>query len=174
MLNRNRARGALATIVAAVVLPLALAGCSTSAASSDTASDATSSSAAGIGARWGACMRDAGLDVEDPSDALVRSGTVVAPSGTDPERFSTAAQTCSERLGVERQDRSERDEWARQYDQVASCIRENGYEDFPEQQSGTIDTSPEHYPRAAEEHFQQTFDECLHEYSPDTQFQQAG
>ncbi len=65
----------VAAALAIVAAPLALAGCSATPA----ASTQDSTSAVSLGSRWGDCMRDAGFDVEDPSDDQVRSGTVVAP-----------------------------------------------------------------------------------------------
>lgn len=153
-----------ASAVAALLVagPLALAGCSS--AQPDAAPTSTAS---GTGAKWGACMRDAGFDVPDPTDAQVSSGTTTVPQGVDETRYATQASTCSEQLGVARSDSAQRQEWARQYDRVASCIRERGFDDFPEQREGAIDTNG--YPRAQDPAFQQTFTTCLQEHAPDTQ-----
>jgi hypothetical protein len=118
-------------------------------------------------------MRSAGFSVEDPSDAQVASGTVTSPAGADEERFRTAAGQCAEDLGVHGADSAQQDKWTREYDQVASCVRET-YPDFPEQDPGGITFSPDEYPRAAEPEFQERADECMHEYSPDTKTQELG
>ncbi|WIB26948.1 hypothetical protein [Curtobacterium sp. MCSS17_015] len=161
-------------LTAALALGLigGLAGCS---GSGDDRPDAHSSSTAstGIGADWGTCMRSAGFDVEDPSDDLVRSGTVLAPQGVDQERYAAAADRCSSAVGVERKDSAAQDSWARQYERVASCIRDE-YPDYPEQPEGTLGLSPEDYPRATESGFQEKADACLEEFSPGTKTQQAG
>ena len=167
----RRLRVVLATALLACTLPLGLAACSTSSTSSDgadTAADATS----GIGAQWGSCMRDAGFDVEDPDDQTVASGITKPLPGVDEQAFSTASATCAEQAGVEPASSADHQKWERQYDQVASCIRDNGYEDFPEQQPGSISTNG--YPRAEEPEFDQTFRDCLAEFAPDTQTQDAG
>jgi hypothetical protein len=156
---------------AALLLTVGLAGCS--GADDGTASGASTSSATGIGAKWGSCMRDAGYDVPDPDDALVASGTVVTPQGVDQEQYAEDADHCSSELGVERADSADQDEWTRQYAQVASCIREE-YPDFPEQKPGVLGIGPDDYARATEDGFQDRADACLHEYSPDTQIQHAG
>lgn len=161
-------------MTSALVLGLAvgLAGCSGTAPDRPDASS-SAAGATGIGAEWGACMRTAGFDVEDPSDDLVRSGTVLAPQGVDQERYAAAADRCSSDLGVERTDSASKDEWARQYERTASCIRE-AYPDYPEQPSGSLGLSPEDYPRATEPGFQQKADACLEEFSPGTKTQHAG
>lgn len=164
-------------LTAAIALGLAggLAGCggSGSAPGGDRSDTTSSPAAAGVGAAWGTCMRSAGFDVEDPSDDLVRSGTVLAPQGVDQERYAAAADRCSTDLGVEREDSASAESWARQYERVASCIRDD-YPDYPEQPEGTLGLSPEDYPRAAESGFQEKADACLKEFSPGTKTQQVG
>lgn len=167
-------RNTVTTVLAAALLlvaPLSLTACSgPTPADGATAAD----TARGIGAKWGACMRDAGFDVEDPSDAQVSSGVVSAPQGADQQAFQRQAATCSEQQGVERQDSSEQQKWAREYEQVASCIRDHGFEDYPAQRPGALDLNPESYPRAAEPGFERAVQDCLAEFSPDTQVQNAG
>ena len=153
-----RAAAALALVVA----PVALAGCS----AAPTAPTQDGASPAALGARWGDCMRDAGFDVQDPSDDQVRSGTVTSPSGVDQERFASAAQHCGSELGVQRADTAQQDRWKRQYAAVDSCVRER-YPDAPEQRPGVIDYSG--YPRAQEPEFDETLSACIAEHAPDTQ-----
>jgi len=151
----------VAAALAIVAAPLALAGCSATPA----ASPQDSTSAVSLGARWGDCMRDAGFDVEDPSDDQVRSGTVVAPSGVDRGRFDRAAQHCGAELGVKPADTAQQDEWKREYAAVDSCVRER-YPDAPEQRPGVVDYSG--YPRAQEPEFDETLSACIAEHAPDT------
>lgn len=150
-----------------------VAGLSACSDRGDPHAGSTTAAPSGIGSRWGACMRDAGFDVQDPTEQQVRNGAVITPSGVDEGRFHTAADTCSRQLGVERADSAQQDRWTREYAQVASCVREE-YPDFPEQEPGVLSVDPEEYPRATEEAFQQRFDTCMTKYSPDTKTQDAG
>ncbi|MBT2502654.1 hypothetical protein [Curtobacterium sp. ISL-83] len=159
----TRTRAVLVTAILAAVLPLSLASCSSD-SSGTTAAEAVS----GVGTRWGACMRDAGFDVQDPSDEIVERGAYSRPEGVDAAGFDTAAAGCSEQLGIEGSSSAQKQQWARQYDQVASCVREHGYEDYPEQQPGALDFNPSNYPRAAEPGFEKVTAECLQEFAPDT------
>ncbi|PZF67052.1 hypothetical protein DEJ33_07295 [Curtobacterium sp. MCPF17_047] len=159
-------------VLTAAVLALGLASGLTGCAGGAPASDSTTA-ASGLGARWGDCMRSAGFDIEDPGDDQVRSGTVISPQGVDEDRFAGAADSCATELGVTRADSAAKDRWAREYDQVASCVRD-AYPDFPEQQSGALSFDEATYPPAAEPEFQQLVDECLQRYSPDTKTQDAG
>ncbi|PZF57709.1 hypothetical protein DEJ23_06085 [Curtobacterium sp. MCSS17_008] len=150
----------------AVALPFGLAACS----SDDTTSTSTEAAADGVGAKWSACMRDGGFDVADVSDDEVRSGVQVVPPGVDRDAWSTRAGDCSRQLGIQGSSDAQHQKWERQYAAVASCIRENGYPDFPEQEPGGISTGD--YARATEPEFEEVFQECLHEYAPDTQTKQ--
>ncbi|KQS09226.1 hypothetical protein ASG04_10170 [Curtobacterium sp. Leaf183] len=165
--QRPARRILIAAATIAVLMPLSLSACSTS---SDAGSG--SSTASGVGAKWGACMRDAGFEVEDPDDASVEAGLSKPPAGVDGAEFADASSSCSDEAGIERSSSADHQKWARQYAQVASCIRENGYDDFPEQQPGSIGT--EGYPRAEEPEFNDVMDDCLAEFAPDTQSQSVG
>lgn len=161
----HRGRALIAAALLLCTLPLGLAACSTSSTGGDTVAD----SSAGVGAAWGSCMREAGFDVEDPDDALVESGMSRTPAGVDGQEFSKASSVCSQKAGVERSSSAELQKWERQYAKVASCIRDHGYDDFPEQQAGGLST--EGYARAEEPEFDRVFRDCLAEFSPDTQVQ---
>jgi hypothetical protein len=169
MNTTTRIRTAAAAALLAITMPLALASCSSSDRPA-TANDTTK----GIGAKWGACMRDAGFEVQDADDDQIASGSVLAPEGADQDAFRAAAQGCSEEVGARGTDSAQRQEQARQYDEVASCIRDNGFEDYPEQKPGQLSGNPEEYPRAAEPEFDRTFTECLDEYAPYTKNQEVG
>ncbi|MGN7191866.1 MULTISPECIES: hypothetical protein [unclassified Curtobacterium] len=155
-------------LTAGLALPLAACTATPSASSSST----SSSSAAGLGERWGSCMRDAGFDVTDPQDDAVRSGAVTTPDGVDQEAFARASKECAESLGVTGASTADKQRWEREYAEVADCIREHGYPDLPEQRPGALDFQS--YPRSSEDGFQQTVSACLAEFSSDTKQQQVG
>ena len=171
--TRTRTRLRCSLLGAAVVagtLPLALASCSsdtTTGSTADTASERTT----GIGADWGACMRDAGFDVQDPSDDEVRSGAMRAPAGADEQGFVAAGRACSEELGISGTSEADKQKWERQNVQVASCIRDHGYPDFAGQDNGVLDFST--YERSQEPEFQEAVESCLQEFAPDIQEQQV-
>ncbi|WIE76092.1 hypothetical protein [Curtobacterium sp. MCSS17_007] len=161
MNTTSRSTRLLAAALVVAALPFGLAACS----SQDTTSDAPTT-AQGIGAKWSACMRAGGFEVADASDDEVRSGVVRSPEGADAEAWEERAGTCSQQLGIEGTSDQQAQQWEREYAAVASCIRENGYDDFPEQQPGSINTGD--YPRATEPRFDEVFQECLREHAPST------
>lgn len=169
---RTTNRPPIQNILAAVLVIGLATGLSACVTDSTGDRDTTASAAAGLGARWGACMRSAGFDIDDPSDAQVRSGTVTSPQSVDQERFGTAADSCSAELGVERADSAAKEQWKREYAMVGSCVRE-AYPDLPEQEPGTLSFDPETYPFVREPAFQDRLDSCLQQYSPDTEMQDA-
>ncbi|QCR42528.1 hypothetical protein C1N91_02180 [Curtobacterium sp. SGAir0471] len=162
-----RPRAVLTAVALLAALPLALSACS----SADPGADSTSA-AQGVGAKWGDCMRSAGFDVPDPADEELASGVVRTPPGADEQAFGEAARTCQQDLGLKSADDAQRQTWERQYSQVASCIREHGYADFPEQEPGVLSTGE--YARASEPAFEKTFQDCLAEFAPDTKQQNPG
>ncbi|MBF4605117.1 hypothetical protein [Curtobacterium sp. VKM Ac-2884] len=167
--TRNRGTALIAAALIACTTPFALAACSTG---PDSAADTTKSAAAGIGAKWGDCMRDAGYDVQDPDDAMVSSGAMQIPPSADQEEFLAAGTDCAEKAGVKRTSNAEKQKWERQYAQVASCIRDDGYPDFPEQKPGTF--SPDGYAHSEDDEFKKTVQECMDEFAPDVQTQHVG
>lgn len=171
MNTTTRTRTAIATVLLALALPITLSACSAGEAD---AAGGDAQQSTGIGAKWGSCMRDAGFDVQDPPDEQLESGAVTQREGVDEQAWNTASNRCSATAGVQRADTAQQQKWARQYAQVASCIRDNGYEDYPEQPEGSIGVDPETYPRAAEPQFDETFRKCLAEYAPDTKMQERG
>ena len=156
------------TALLVIGLATGLSACSAGGAGDQDAAGA----GGGRGAQWGACMRSAGFDIDDPSDDQVSSGTVTAPQDVDRERFDPAAEQCLTEVGANGADTASKERWKREYDRVASCIRED-YPDFPEQQPGTLSFDPQTFPPAGEPEFQDRVDSCLHEYSPDTKTQGA-
>jgi len=161
MNTTSRSTRLLAAALLVAALPFGLAACS----SDDTAPDGPRTSQ-GIGAKWSACMREGGFDVADAPDDEVRSGVVRSPEGVDTEAWNARAGTCSGQLGIEGTSEQQAQQWEREYAAVASCIRENGYADFPEQEPGVLNTGD--YARAEEPHFDEVFQRCLHEHAPST------
>lgn len=165
MVTMTKTKRITVTAAIALALPLALAACSATGHSSES----TPRAGDGIGAKWSSCMRDAGFDVPDASDSEIAAGTFRSTEGQDQEAFSDRARQCSEAVGVRPKGDADTQKYERQYDRVASCIRENGYEDFPEQQPGRLDFTG--YPRATEPEFTSTVGTCIEEFAPDTKFQ---
>lgn len=166
-LRRHRRTAVLAALLIAGAAPFALAACS-SGSDASTAKD----TAAGVGAKWGSCMRDAGFTVQDPSDADLESGLTQSPPGSDQEEFGKSASSCREKAGVQGASDADKQKWEREYAKVASCIRERGYPDFPEQEPGVLDVGG--YARGQEPGFQKVMQACTEEFSPDTKTQNVG
>jgi len=166
-LRRHRRTAVIAALLLAGALPFALAACS-SGSDASSAKDTT----AGVGAKWGSCMRDAGFNVQDPTDAQVESGVMQAPPDSDQEEFTRAGSACARKAGVEGASDAEKQKWEREYAKVASCIRERGYPDFPEQEPGSLDVGG--YARGQEPGFQKVMFACTEEFSPDTKTQNVG
>ncbi len=157
----------VSTLVLVGMFTLTAAACS---GNPDASTDGAASD--GIGARWGECMRAAGLDVPDADDSLLESGVIQSPAGVDAEQFEAASSACAEKIDLTGPDDAQRQKWAREALAVEDCIRENGYPDYPKQREGVTDFSPSEYPRAAEEEFDRVAMDCIAEHSPDTQTQQ--
>lgn len=155
-----RSRAALSAVALCIALPLLLSACST-----PDAGTAPTTAAKGLGTQWGDCMRAAGFDVEDPDDDAVTSGVTTAPQGADQQAFSEQAATCARSLGVTGADDATEQKFRREYQQVAACIRERGYPDFPEQDGGF---TTQGYPRSAEPEFDDAVTGCMAEFSPDS------
>lgn len=169
MTTRTRARrpSPSAALLLAVAVPVVLAGCA-SGPTAPSAAEITS----GAGATWGACMREAGFAVQDPADADVEDGLTQAPAGSEGDAFADAAVRCRAAAGVESASDAQQQRWQRQYAEVASCIRDHGYPDFPEQRPGVLTTDG--YPRAEEPAFRDALDACVEEDAPDTTTRSVG
>lgn len=128
-----RSRGAAALIGAMLLLPLALAGCSTN-AGDDAGSESTTTSARA--ASWGACMRDAGFQIEDPTDEQLSSGVERIPADADRSAFERASSTCrgdsAETDSAAAPSQAEKDQYIQDALDFAQCMRDNGVDDFPD------------------------------------------
>jgi hypothetical protein len=167
--NVNHLSRPLLAGLLALGLAVGLSACS----GSHDAATGGSAASSSLGAQWGNCIRSAGFSVDDPSDDEVTHGAVKTPAGVDQDRYRAAADKCARELGVHRPDAAEKEKWARQYDQVASCIRD-AFPDFPEQQPGSIGWDSETYPTSEDPSFEQRAGECMQKYAPDTKTQHAG
>jgi len=152
---RTSRRPVGAALVATVaLLPALLAGCSTAEGSGPSSSPAAGGSAS-ASAQLGQCLRDAGYDVDDPD--LGKGMVVAVPEGADPERYGEDFDTCRAQLpeaeggGSQKASDAEVAQWQAAQLKVAECVREKGFEDFPDpvdgdfpdQQWSTSDPSPE-------------------------------
>ncbi|ROP74819.1 hypothetical protein [Curtobacterium sp. PhB115] len=164
--TRSR-RAALAAVVLACSLSFGLTACS-----GPSEADTVAETANGVGAKYGACMRDAGFDIQDPDDAALESGAVQAPADADQDAFQKAMRACRKAAGVQGSSNADQQKWARETAKVASCIRDNGYPDFPEQKPGMLDALG--YERGREPGFEKALRSCTEEFAPDTQTQELG
>lgn len=128
----------IAVAAAVVLLPGLLAGCS-GAPSSDSTDRASGSK--GSGASLSSCMRDKGYDMPDPSsggDTLSLS----APDGVDTEQWSADFDKCMDDSGAGDVQAAKPMGNPEQLQQIAKCIRENGFADYPDDQEGQMAYKP--------------------------------
>lgn len=126
---RSRSKHAIALAVAGI----ALSGCGV-AGTGDTSSDASSSPAHDKMLEYAQCLRENGLDVEDPEP-----GEGVELRGQQ-DKIEPALQACEdlEPPGQAKEPEGAREDMLR----IARCMREHGVEDFPDPKPGegiTID-----------------------------------
>lgn len=112
-------------------LVASLVGCSSP------ASDSPTPSADGAAAKWGSCMRDAGISIEDPTDAELASGGLRIPEGIDEDAFQRASAGCGGPKGAST---AQKDTWTKQTQGYIACMAEAGITGFDESQAaqGTI------------------------------------
>jgi hypothetical protein len=123
----------------AVLLPALLAGCSTTDAPGSTSSPSVADTAS-ASSQLGECLRDAGYNVPDPD---LGQGVVIAPpKGADPERYAEDFSACRAKLpesqggGSQEPSAEELAEQQKADMKVAECVREKGFEDFPDPVDG--------------------------------------
>lgn len=123
----------------AVLLPALLAGCSTTDAPGSTSSPSVTDTAS-ASSQLGECLRDAGYDVPDPD---LSQGVVIAPpKGADPERYAEDFSACRAELpealggGPQEPSAEEIAELQEAEMKVAQCVRDKGFEDFPDPVDG--------------------------------------
>lgn len=120
----------IAVAAAVVLLPGLLSACS-GAPSSD-ATDAASGKK-DSGSSLSSCLRDKGYDVPDAGSGM---GTLSAPDGVDQEQWDTDFEKCmGEGKGAGLQVAPAQPIGSpEQLKQVAKCIRDKGFEDYPDGQ----------------------------------------
>lgn len=130
-------KSVIAVAAALALLPGALVGCSAGSgpgAPSSGGSGGPGASAKGAG--LASCLRDKGYDMPDP-DSGGSTMTFAAPDGVDEEQWGTDLDACLEEAGVGDAaggaapivDRE-------QQRQLARCIRDHGFEDYPDDEQG--------------------------------------
>lgn len=139
--SRTASRRCIGSVLAAtaVLLPALLAGCSTT-DGSGTAPSPTATDAASASAQLGQCLRDAGYDVADPD--LSKGVVVTPPKGADPDRYAEDFDVCRSELpesqggGSQKASAAEVAEFQKAQLKVAECVREKGFDDFPDPVDG--------------------------------------
>lgn len=142
-------RRTVALLAAATLLPGLLAACSTDASGAPAATTEADRVAASDAAALGACVRDAGWDVDDAD--LGRQGIAPLPDGVDggsadADRYLEAVETCQESVGSGTPHFT--DEQTREFDQqlreMAQCLRDAGFDAVEDPVDG-VWQSPEQY-----------------------------
>lgn len=152
----------------ALLLPTLLAGCATSDSSPTTGTASAGSSSAS--AQLGQCLRDAGYDVDDPD--LSKGVVVAVPAGADPEEYSAAFAECRAALpesqgGGASNQKASPDELAEAQAAnlaVAECVREKGFDDFPDPVDGEFPR--ENWSTSGGDPRQDAFFACSDEFGP--------
>lgn len=134
MQNDTRRRRTLRTTLAAtavIVAAVLLASCSSTENSRDR-SAGSSSSAQRARLDAAQCLRDKGYDVPDPGS---EDAEVAVPEGADPDRYLQDSAACDAAAGLDgaAADAEEPESLtAAVAPQIAECMRDAGYPDFPE------------------------------------------
>ena len=127
----------LAIVAALLVLPLTISACSQPTTSQPTSqpSPGPSAGATPDPLAFTQCMRDKGIDMDDPDPD---SGRPKPGEGVDPkgEAYQAAMQDCQHLLPGSESNESSDPENLKQYQAFAKCMRENGMPDFPDPQAG--------------------------------------
>lgn len=138
--STRRTRTLLAAAAAVVLLPGLLASCS----SSDPDSGPTGSAGtAAKGATLAECMRGKGYDMPDPSSG---GGTMQlsAPDGVDEERYRDDLASCLDDSGAgDAQAAKPMPGSEEQQRKAAECIRERGFEDYPDDEDAKVRYQPD-------------------------------
>lgn len=135
-----RSRATLVATAAALLAAGLLAGCSAGAPDDDPTAggDPRSSSA-----QMGECLRAAGYDVADPD--FSQGIAIDPPAGVDVDVYVKAFETCAGEVGGDLgalaapPDPAEVAELQEANLEVARCVREKGFEDFPDPVDGVFD-----------------------------------
>lgn len=121
---RHHDRLLRALVTGALTLPLLLTACSS--APADTEIKGGSDAAAA--AAWGACMREHGVDITDPTAEDFAAGTFTFPADVDAATITSATAACSEGGPQTSDDR--RAAFAQQNRDFVDCMAEAGIDGF--------------------------------------------
>jgi len=149
----------IAVAAAVVLLPGLLAACS--AAPSSDSTDKASGTGKGSGVSMSSCMRDKGYDMPDP-DSGSRVQTLSAPDGVDEEQWNADLQTCmgGEGGAGDGFKAAKPAGSPEQLQQIAKCIRDNGFSDYPDDEQGQMSYKPSDAD-AMQKASQKCFDEVI-------------
>jgi len=131
---RTLTRGTLAALPAALALALALSGCGSGGDTVQTGAAASKSSREDQGVKFAQCLREHGVDVEDPEP-----GKGIRITGHLPKsQVDKAMEDCRKYDPVQNGDASADPELEQKVRKLAQCMRDNGVEDFPDPKNGGI------------------------------------
>lgn len=142
------ARALIAVAAAVVLLPGLLTACSGS-----PENDPTGSPSAKV-ASLGDCMREKGYDMPDPktgSDTMQLS----APDGVDEDQYGADLGKCLDADGGAGEAGGAKPAGGPEAAEIAGCIREEGFADYPDDQDGQSKYQPDD-----EQAFQQVSNQC--------------
>lgn len=143
----------IAVAAAVVLLPGLLAACS--GAPSGDSTDKASGGGKGSGSSLSSCLRDKGYDMPDPSSGG-NSMTLSAPDGVDEEQWSADLEKCMGDMGAGDVKMAKPAGNPEQLKQVAKCIRDSGFSDWPDDEDGQMSYKPDD-----QEAFQEASNKCF-------------
>ncbi|WP_326719808.1 hypothetical protein OHT59_10080 [Streptomyces sp. NBC_00243] len=132
---RMRTRGTLAALppALALVLALALSGCGSEGDAEATGATASKSSLDDQGVKFAQCLREHGVDVEDPEPGKGLRITGKLPKG----EVDKAMEACRKYDPMQNGAASADPEMEERVRKLAQCMRDNGVEEFPDPEPGT-------------------------------------
>ncbi|WP_396599725.1 hypothetical protein [Frigoribacterium sp. R86507] len=124
------------SIAVLIVAGTALAACSVvggSPAETGPTAETSGTPRAAAAALWGACMRDQGIDVDDPTPEMHAKGIVADPGDVDQDTWERALAACDDgtrsESAIAQQEAALQAAWRR----YAACMAENGIEGVGEE-----------------------------------------
>ncbi|MCX5561789.1 hypothetical protein [Streptomyces sp. NBC_00038] len=131
---RMRTRGTLAALPPALALALALSlsGCGSGTDTEETGAAASKSSQDDQGVKFAQCLREHGVDVEDPEPGKGLRITGKLPKG----EVDKAMEACRKYDPMQNGEASADPEMEERVRKLAQCMRDNGVEEFPDPEPG--------------------------------------
>lgn len=144
----RRPLGKLAALIAIPMLVGSLAACASGSPGSESASKTPSSTQSfeDWQLAFASCMRDEGVDMPDPDKD--GSGAAISLGDADPEAFTAASKTCTDKLGAPPAPAGGDVPVSDRFDdqlRMAECFRENGI-DVPDPVKGEAMSIPSDVP----------------------------